>query len=65
MPFDGDIDWIKLLEAFEAVQYSGSLTMELKAWERPPDAVMRLARERFARFSKFQEDLMEMKIQEG
>jgi len=65
LPFDGDIDWAKVLEALEAVQYSGSLTMELKAWNRPPEAVMRLARERFDRFVKCQEDLIEMKTREG
>ena len=65
LPFDGDIDWTKVLEALEAVQYSGSLTLELKAWNRPPEAVMRLARERFDRFSKCQEELMELKTREG
>jgi sugar phosphate isomerase/epimerase len=65
LPFDGDIDWTKVLESLEAVQYSGSLTMELKAWNRPPEAVMRLARERFDRFSRCQEELMEMKTREG
>jgi sugar phosphate isomerase/epimerase len=65
LPFDGDIDWTKVLEALEAIQYSGSLTMELKAWNRPPEAVMKLARERFDRLSKCQEELMEMKTREG
>lgn len=65
LPFDGDIDWTKVLEAFEAVQYSGSLTLELKAGNRPPEAVMKLARERFDRFAKCQEELMEMKTREG
>ena len=65
LPFDGDIDWAKVLEAFEDIQYSGSLIMELKAWNRPLEAVMKLARERFDRFSKCQEELMEMKTQEG
>lgn len=65
LPFDGDIDWPKVLEAFEAVQYSGNLTLELKAGNRPPEAVMKLARERFDRFAKCQEELMEMKTREG
>ena len=54
-----------MLEAFDDIQYSGSLTMELKAWNRPPEAVMKLARERFDRLSKCQEELMEMKTREG
>jgi len=65
LPFDGDIEWSKVLEALEAIEYSGSLTLELKAWNRPPEAVMRLARERFDRFSKCQEDLVELKTREG
>jgi sugar phosphate isomerase/epimerase len=65
LPFDGDIDWTKVLEAFEDIQYSGSLIMELKAWNRPLEAVMKLARERFDRLSKCQEELMEMKTREG
>ncbi|HEU0008120.1 MAG TPA: sugar phosphate isomerase/epimerase family protein [Terriglobia bacterium] len=65
LPFDGDIDWTKVLEAFGDIQYPGSLIMELKAWNRPLEAVMKLARERFDRFSKCQEELMEMKPREG
>ena len=61
----GDIDWTKVLEAFGDIQYPGSLIMELKAWNRPLEAVMKLARERFDRFSKCQEELMEIKTQEG
>jgi len=65
LPFDGDIEWSKVLEALEAIEYSGSLTLELKAGNRPPEAVMKLARERFDRFAKCQEELMEMKTREG
>lgn len=65
LPFDGDIDWAKVLEALEAVQYPGNLTLELKAGNRPPEVVMKLARERFDRLAKCQEELMEMKTREG
>jgi len=65
LPFDGDIDWARVLEAFDAIQYSGSLIMELKALNRPPESVMRLARERFERFTKCQEELVAMKTGEG
>ena len=65
LPFDGHIDWPKVLEALEAVQYSGSLTLELKAWNRPPEAILKLARERFDRFARCQEELVELKTREG
>ena len=65
LPFDGDIDWTKVLESLEVVQYSGSLIMELKVGNRSPEAVMKLARERFDRFSMCQEELMEVKTREG
>ncbi|MBM3803265.1 MAG: sugar phosphate isomerase/epimerase [Acidimicrobiia bacterium] len=65
LPFDGSIDWAKLLDALEAIKYSGSLTMELKAWNRPPEAVLKLARERFDRFAECQEELVETRMREG
>ncbi|MCI0419664.1 MAG: sugar phosphate isomerase/epimerase [Acidobacteria bacterium] len=65
LPFDGSIDWAKILEAFDAVQYSGNLILELKAWNRPPETVLKLAQERLDRFTKCQEELVEMKSREG
>jgi sugar phosphate isomerase/epimerase len=65
LPFEGSIDWPKVLEAFEAVQYSGSLTLELKSWNQPPEAVLKLAVACFDRFAKCQDELLEMKTREG
>jgi len=64
LPFDGSIDWSKVLEAFDAIQYSGSLTLELKAWGRPPESMLKLAQERFDRLRTCQEELLEIKARE-
>ena len=65
LPFDGEIGWAKVLEAFDAIQYSGRLTLELKAWGRPPEAMLKLARACFDRLKTCQEEMLEMKTREG
>jgi sugar phosphate isomerase/epimerase len=64
VPFDGTIDWEKVLEAFDVIGYQGNLILELKTWNRPSAEVLRLAQKCFERFERCQEKLIEMKARE-
>jgi sugar phosphate isomerase/epimerase len=58
-PFEGTVDWPKVLEAFEKINYQGCLLLELKSENQGPLSLLRSAYQIFDRFSKCQEDLEE------
>lgn len=65
LPFDGKINWPNVLEAFDSIGYSGHLVMELEARGRSAAEVLKQAGQRFDRFEKCREEMLEMKTREG
>ncbi len=65
LPFDGKINWAKLLEAFQTISYSGPLILELKASNRPKAEVLKQACQAFDRFEQCREEMLEMRTREG
>lgn len=64
LPFEGSISWPKVLESFDKINYQGCLLFELKAGNRDPFEVLKLAFQSFDRFKKRQDKLAEMKSRE-
>ena len=64
LPFEGSIDWLKVLQAFEATSYQGSWTLEVKAGNRSSEGALKQAFHCFDRFQECQEELLEMKMRE-
>jgi len=58
-PFEGTIEWPKVLEAFEKINYQGSLLLESKSENQGPLSLLRSAYQIFDLFSKCQEELEE------
>ncbi len=65
LPFQGNIDWSKVLEAFSATDYQGPLILELKASNDSPEEVLNKAIQVFDRFDRCNEERLEMKAREG
>ena len=61
LPFQGSIQWPKVLEAFDKIDYRGCLLLELKAESHDPMEILKSAFQTFDRFKKCQEELAEMK----
>jgi sugar phosphate isomerase/epimerase len=64
LPFEGSISWPGVLESFDKINYQGCLLLELKAENRDPFDVLKLAFQSFDRFKKCQDELAEMKSRE-
>jgi sugar phosphate isomerase/epimerase len=64
LPFEGSISWPRVLESFDKINYRGCLLLELKAGNRDPFEVLKLAFQSFDRFKKCLEELAEMKSRE-
>src|SRR6266480_1547769 len=59
LPFEGSIEWPKVLESFEKIHYQGCLLLELKSEDRDPGQVLKSAIQTFDRFKECQEALAE------
>jgi sugar phosphate isomerase/epimerase len=57
LPFEGSISWPRVLESFDKIRYQGCLLLELKAGNRDPFEVLKLAFQSFDRFQKCQDEL--------
>jgi sugar phosphate isomerase/epimerase len=64
LPFDGTIEWTKVLEAFRKIIYPGCLLLELKSGNHDPLQILKSAYQIFDRFNKCQEELEESKGRE-
>lgn len=65
LPFEGGIEWPRVLEAFESIQYQGNWVVELKKRNRTAAEVLKLAGQCFDRFKKCQEELLAVRSREG
>jgi len=60
-PFEGTVEWPKVLEAFQKIRYQGCLLLELKSGNQSPFPLLRSACQIFDRFSKCLEELEELR----
>ncbi len=64
-PFNGNIKWEEVLEAFDKTHYTGCMLLELEAADRDPGEKLKSAYQVFDRFSRCMEELEEARAREG
>ena len=65
LPFEGSIEWPKVLKSLDKIHYQGCLLLELNSGGRDPLQQLKSAIQTFDRFEECQEELAEAKSREG
>ena len=65
LPFEGSIEWPKVLKSFDKIHYQGCLLLELNSRDADPLQLLKSAIQTFDRFEECQEELAEAKSREG
>ena len=65
LPFEGNIDWIRVLEALMSNGYTGTYLLEVKENGQPLEAILMRAVAVFDRFQRCEEELLQLKTREG
>ena len=65
LPFEGNIDWMRVLEALQGNGYAGVYLLELKGNSQPFETMFTRALGVFDRLQRFEEELLQIKAREG